>query len=173
MLVAWLFVAGPVASGGARATPRGADRARAATFLTADARAFLTGLNDYRATVGRAPVTPLPTLTAAAAWYAADLARNDSFSHSHIDSLGRNIAQRYTDFGYTGRHPLGEASVEGPQTPAEALAAFRASRPHDAILRDPRLRAVGIGTATMAADDPDPQTFWVASFGSTATPPPR
>jgi uncharacterized protein YkwD len=125
-------------------------------------------INQYRASLKLTQLKPVQELIDEAQWYAGDMARNDSFSHTHIDSLGRPIEQRFHDFGYLWQRPLAQASSTGAIGPDAAFQQFRQSVQHDAIMRDPRMRALGVGTAT--ALDTAAQTFWVASFGPSTDP---
>jgi hypothetical protein len=90
------------------------------------------------------------------------MARNDSFSHTHVDSLGRPPEDRFHQFRY--RWAVAEVSASGPTTPAWALAYWKASPGHNAILIDPSFRQVGVGIGF------NPQTpdryFWVVSLGT-------
>jgi uncharacterized protein YkwD len=125
--------------------------------------AQLLGLiNDYRRTHHAPPLIAQPRLQAAAAWYAADMARNDSFSHTHVDSLGRPPEDRFHQFRY--QWAVAEVSASGPTTPASALAHWKASPGHNAILIDPSFHEVGVGIGF------NPQTvdgyFWAVSLGT-------
>ena len=125
--------------------------------------AQLLGLiNDYRRTHHAPPLIGQPRLQAAAAWYAADMARNDSFSHTHVDSLGRPPEDRFHQFRY--RWAVAEVSASGPTSPGSALAYWKASPGHNAILIDPSFHqvGVGIGFSSLAPD----HYFWVVSLGT-------
>jgi uncharacterized protein YkwD len=119
-------------------------------------------IKDYRRAHHAPPLTGQPRLQAAAAWYAADMARNDSFSHTHVDSLGRPPEDRFRQFGY--RWAVAEVSASGPTTSTSALAYWTASPGHNAILIDPRFHQLGIGIGF------NPQTpdryFWAVSLGT-------
>ena len=135
---------------------------------TADEQRVFDLINQYRASLKLVQLQPVDELIREAQWYASDMARNDSFSHTHIDSQGRPIEQRFHDFGYLWQRPLAQASSTGALTPEEAFQQFKDSKAHDAIMRDPRMRALGVGTD--AAPDTAAQTFWVASFGPSTDP---
>jgi uncharacterized protein YkwD len=125
-------------------------------------------INQYRASLKLVQLQPVQELIEEAQWYAGDMARNDSFSHTHIDSIGRPIEQRFHDIGYLWQRPLAQASSTGAIGPDAAFQQYRQSKAHDAIMRDPRMRALGVGTAN--APDTAAQTFWVASFGPSIDP---
>jgi uncharacterized protein YkwD len=151
---------------------RGHDTSRADTPSGAqmrpeEQRAFEL-INKYRASLKLTQLQAVDELINEAQWYADDMARNDAFSHTHIDSQGRPIEQRFQDFGYLWQRPLAQASGTGAESPEEAFQQFKDSNAHDAIMRDPRMRALGVGTAT--ATDTASRTFWVASFGPSTDP---
>jgi uncharacterized protein YkwD len=138
--------------------------ATAATPAAAERpEAQLLGLiNDYRRTQHAPPLIGQPRLQAAAAWYAADMARNDSFSHTHVDSLGRPPEDRFHQFSYPWA--VAEVSASGPTTPAWALAYWKASPGHNAILIDPSFHQAGVGIG-FNRQTPD-RYFWVVSLGT-------
>jgi uncharacterized protein YkwD len=148
------------ASAGAGARALAEDAVARVVADPAAETALLTLLNRYR-TAKHLPALKLsPRLHAAAEWYAVDMAVGNSFSHTHVDSLGRQLGDRVQSFGYWWR--TAEATAEGLPTPASALARWKASPGHDAILRDPVYRDVGVG----AAADASGVRFWVATVGS-------
>lgn len=157
--VAIVALLGPASAGAAARALAADDGARVVADPAAEA-ALLALLNGYR-TAKQLPSLKLsPRLQAAAEWYAIDMAVGNSFSHTHVDSLGRQLGDRAQSFGYWWR--TAEATAEGPPTPVSALARWKASPGHDAILRDPVYRDVGVG----AAADAGGVRFWVATVGS-------
>jgi uncharacterized protein YkwD len=167
-VAAALLVLVAAGAGAAVVVPAGADPARS-TATERPAELQMLGLiNNYRKSIGSPPVQVVPQLVGAAQWYAQDMADNDSFSHTHIDTLGRDIGERYLAFGYRIPAPLAEASLQGFTSPEAAFTSFRNSPAHDRIMRDPRMHAIGIGVAT----EPGIGTFWVASFGPKVNPRP-
>jgi uncharacterized protein YkwD len=150
------FVAMLMAAVGALVlTAHGHDTSRADTPAASqesdvEQRAFEL-INQYRASLKLPQLQLVDELVDEAQWYANDMSRNDSFSHTHIDSEGRPIEQRFHDFNYLWQRPLAQASSTGAATPEEAFQQFKDSKAHDAIMRDKRMRAVGVGAA-FAAD---------------------
>jgi uncharacterized protein YkwD len=168
-LAAALLAVAAAGAGAAAVVPAGADPARnSATERPAELQ-MLGLINDYRKSIGSPQVQVVPQLVGAAQWYAQDMAANDSFSHTHIDTLGRDIGERYLAFGYRIPAPLAEASLQGFTSPEAAFTSFHNSPAHDRIMRDPRMHAIGIGVAT----EPGIGTFWVASFGPKVNPRPK
>lgn len=103
-------------------------------------------VNDYRAANGLAPLTAEPRLTAAAQWMAEDIVANPtSFNSEHIDSLGRDLGQRLTAFGYPSNTYRLENLAQGHISPEAVVAAWIASPSHNANLLDPNVTQSGFG----------------------------
>ncbi|WP_205698625.1 CAP domain-containing protein [Conexibacter sp. SYSU D00693] len=151
---------GKAKAAAAKAKPKA--KAAQAMPLTPDEARLLELVNAYRKSFGLATLTVYPTLLTEARWYAQDMAFNDAFTVTHIDSLGRTIDQRFSDFGYPILRPLGQATASGGQTPEETFEQLRVSRLHDEIMRDPRFRLAGMGVGVN--DRTDSKRFWVMSF---------
>jgi len=145
-----------------RAASPVARAAQAGLELSADEKRIIELVDAYRRSLGLSGLSVYPTLLEEARWYAADMAFNDSFSVTHIDSLGRTIDQRFWDFGYPITRPLGQSTSSGKLTPEETFEQMRTSRLHDEIMRDPRFRLVGAGIGWN--DRTDSRGFWVLSF---------
>lgn len=161
-----LCAAAPASAPGAPAPEQQRPTARAsqdpALELSAEERRLIQLVSDYRRSRGLSGLRVYPTLMTEARWYAADMAFNDAFSVTHIDSLGRTIDQRFWDFGYPIARPLGQATASGGTTAEETFEQLRTSRLHDEIMRDPRFRLVGAGFDTNPRTDS--KAFWVVSF---------
>lgn len=151
-----------VADGSRDPAPPAARASQASTDLSQNERELIQLVSDYRQRLGLSSLRVYPTLMDEARWYAVDMARNDNFTVTHIDSLGRTIDQRFWDFGYPIVRPLGQATASGGRSPAETFEQLRGSRLHDEIMRDPRFRLVGSGHASNP--DTDSREFWVISF---------
>ena len=111
-------------------------------------------INAYRAVNGLPALTVSPVLARSAHWMANDLVSNDYFAHEP-DSLGRSFVTRSHDCGVAGY--FGENIAFGGSNPAQTLAQWEASPPHNAALLSARFAQVGI-----AVDG----YMWVADFGS-------
>lgn len=162
LAVAGALLAVPAAAPAAPETTRTSARASQAVTLSAEEQTIIRLVDSYRRSLGLSGLRVYPTLLTEARWYAADMAFNDSFSVTHIDSLGRTIDQRFWDFGYPITRPLGQSTSSGKLTPEETFEQMRTSRLHDEIMRDPRFRLVGAGYGFNP--DTDSQAFWVLSF---------
>ncbi|HYF28453.1 MAG TPA: CAP domain-containing protein, partial [Baekduia sp.] len=136
--------------------------------LSAEESRLIQLVSQYRQSRGLSPVVPYPNLMSEARWYAVDMARNDAFSVTHVDSLGRTIDQRFWDFGYPFPMALGQATSSGGITPEETFEQLRTSPMHDAIMRDNRFRLAGAGYARNEATDS--KHFWVISFAKYRIP---
>jgi len=55
---------------------------------------LLTLINQYRGSLGRAPLTMDQSTTRAAAWFSRDMATKNYFPPNHVDSNGRGIPER-------------------------------------------------------------------------------
>lgn len=147
----------------ARPAPKAKAKAAQSSVTLSPQEARLIELIDaYRRSKGLKGVRVYPVLLNEARWYAADMAFNDSFSVTHIDSLGRTIDQRFWDFGYSIVRPLGQSTSSGKLTADETFEQMRNSRLHDEIIRDPRFELVGAGYGFNP--NTDSKAFWVLSF---------
>jgi Cysteine-rich secretory protein family len=111
-------------------------------------------INAYRGVNGLPALTVSPVLARSAHWMANDLVSNDYFAHEP-DSLGRSFVTRSHDCGVAGY--FGENIAFGGSNPAQTLAQWEASPPHNAALLSPNFAQIGI-----AVDG----YMWVADFGS-------
>lgn len=139
--------------------------------LTADQAQFVALLNDYRKHHGAGVVVVDASLQSAAVFRAADMANREYFSHT---TPGRGSEREVMiQHGYDVNASTAAVILYGEPSSAEALAAWQRSPPHNAVLLDPRYRAVGIGGPA------DPQwsfandvfQAWAGCFGSAVTTP--
>jgi Cysteine-rich secretory protein family len=125
----------------------------------------LVGLiNGYRAANNLPPLGVSSVLTRSAHWMANDLVSHGYFAHEP-DSLGRSFVTRSHDCGVSGY--FGENLAAGDSTPAQTLAQWEGSAPHNAALLSSRFTSIGV-----AVDG----AMWVADFGSAqndSAPPPN
>ena len=156
------LAAGPAVAQAAPDTTRAKARTSQALVLSPEEQRLIELVDGYRRRLGLSGLRVYPTLLTEARWYAADMAFNDAFSVTHIDSLGRTIDQRFWDFGYPIVRPLGQSTSSGKLTADETFEQMRVSRLHDEIMRDPRFRLVGAGYGYN--ENTDSKAFWVLSF---------
>jgi uncharacterized protein YkwD len=130
-------------------------------LLSEDEAALLALINDYRSEHGLSELEVSPTLSAAARWMSEDMAEHGCLSH--IDSLGRNPAERVAAFGYTQASWWGEVIGVGESTPEAAFEAWRNSPGHNTVMLTDAFAVAGVGKAY------DPQSlygwFWTVDFG--------
>ena len=132
--------------------------------LDAQEKALCRAINAFRAEHGKPPLKVSVALTRAAEWMSHDMANHDSFDH--VDSHGRDFDERIEAFGY---HPPTKAEniAAGHSSAAGALAQWKASPPHRAILLKSQLKVVGVGRARNL--DSTFGWYWTADFGGTVT----
>jgi cell division septation protein DedD len=139
-----------------------------ASALDSEEQAFLSLINQYRASNGLAPLTLNNTLNNVARWMAEDMAAKNYFSHT--DSLGRDPFVRMGDFGYTYNTWKGENLAAGV---ADALGAFelwKGSPSHNANMLNPHFKVIGIARAYGASSSFG--WYWATEFGGQDDPPP-
>jgi uncharacterized protein YkwD len=101
------------------------------------------------------------TLAAASRLHAADMARNNYFSHSGRD--GSNPAQRVARAGYSYR-ATGENIAAGQMKPEDAVAGWIKSPPHCANLMNPVFTEMGVAFAVEAKSEMG--VYWAQAFGT-------
>jgi len=132
--------------------------------LDAQEKALCRAINTFRAEHGKAPLKVSVALVRAAEWMSHDMADHDNFDH--VDSRGRDFDTRMVAFGY---HPPTKAEniAAGNSSAAAALAQWKASPPHRAILLKTQLKVMGVGRARNVNSEFD--WYWTADFGGTVT----
>ena len=132
--------------------------------LDTQEKALCRAINAFRAQHGKPPLKVSVALTRAAEWMSHDMADHDSFDH--VDSHGRDFEARFEAFGY---HPETKAEniAAGDSSAAAALAQWKASPPHRAILLKSKLKVMGVGRARNV--DSTFGWYWTADFGGTVT----
>ena len=127
--------------------------------------AVLAGVNAFRASNGKPPLTLDARLTNAATLHSEDmLARNEM---THLGSDGRRLGQRATRAGYVWRH-VRENIFAGRSHPREAVVAWIDSPPHAANILADDVTQIGVGYAAgpgMTADNM-PRQFWTLLLAS-------
>jgi uncharacterized protein YkwD len=122
--------------------------------------AVLERINRYRTSLGLEPVTPVPLLNAVAFAHSLDMGRRGYFGH--IDPEGRSPFDRMARAGYDVDNE-GENLAAGRPNAAGAFAQWRRSASHDAAMRDPTYRAIGIGRVVVPGSRFG--TYWTVVFG--------
>ena len=126
-------------------------------------------VSGHRRNHGLGPVEPDSRLSAVAQRVALEMARADDVRVA--SGLGP-VGQRVAGAGYRTRI-VDENVSAGYRTLAEAFSGWRASRPHDAVMRLPG--ATRLGIATVTRPDSRFRVYWalVMAGPDEATPPGR
>jgi uncharacterized protein YkwD len=117
-------------------------------------------VNAHRAQLGLVPLVVSPTLTAAAAWKARDMAAYGYLDHDDPAPDARTAGERLAACGYPAAS-WGENIATGYASAQAVVDAWLASPEHRANIERPDYRATGVG----AAGTP---TYWAQSFGAVA-----
>lgn len=153
-----IAVATPAAASGGGGTPV-PGQAKDCTVSAADAAmdATETGLanqiNAYRASKGLPALRVDATLAKPAAWASIDSAKRGFSPPNHVDTLGRDIPTRVRDCGHPNFGWVTEINYYGYGTggsAAAALAWWKQSPGHNALLLDPKVKVFGIAKASGA-----------------------
>lgn len=125
-------------------------------------RALCKLINRFRAQGGAPPLRASLTLTKAARWHSADMARHDRFDH--VDSRGREFDARIRSFGYTGR-TMGENLAAGAEDAPTMFEVLKNSPLHRRNMLRAKLRVIGVGRAYGA--ETTFEWYWSTTFGGT------
>lgn len=139
--------------------------------LDAEETAFLSIINDYRASYGLSSLSLSPTLTLASELHSQDMADQDYFSHYSLD--GRSPLDRVNDAGYNYATTVGENIAAGYVTAASVFEGWRNSSSHNSTMLYPSFTAIGIGRAYNASSYYG--WYWTTDFGGyddSGEPPP-
>ncbi len=141
-------------------TPKSAD----AALWTPDRNecAFLKLVNDYRRANGVRPVVLSRSLSAAADFHSAYMARTDDVDHTL--SGGASWSQNIRNFGYPSSLGVGENVLAGRQSSSGALGLWKTSPPHRANMLDPNWKSIGIGRVYDKSGKYD--FYWTTTFGT-------
>lgn len=124
-------------------------------------RQMLASINDLRTSAGVPPLRMCARLAVSAERHAREMATTGVFSHAGTD--GSQYWDRITSAGYRIR-TAGENIAAGQLTLRDAMAAWRGSAAHYAVLTNPSFRHVGLGVAV--ASTGDFPVYWVQDFAS-------
>jgi len=125
-------------------------------------------VNSYRAQNGLPALRVVSTLQRPASWASVDSALRGFSPANHVDTLGRNIPARVQQCtGYTGF--ITEISYWGYgggyyPTAEAALAWWKQSPGHNALLLDSRATTFGVGRAYMGHNAE--RQHWTVNFGN-------
>lgn len=128
--------------------------------LDVEEQAFVGLIDAYRQQNGIA--TPLQVsiaLTNAAKWHSGDMVQFGYFDH--YDHFGRDPFTRMQAFGYGYATAMAENIAAGNSTAAATFDQWRNSPLHDANMRDPAYRVIGIGRVAGGTYG----HYWTLTFG--------
>jgi uncharacterized protein YkwD len=108
--------------------------------------AFLTLLNNHRATNGLPALSFHPDVTRAAAWFSRDMASKNYTSANHVDSNGRDIPTRLSWCGVTWG-AWAENIFWGDGTAAGAFDWWKNSPTHNTNMLSPNVFTAGVARA--------------------------
>jgi uncharacterized protein YkwD len=143
--------------------------------LDAEERGFLQKINDYRASLGVAPLQVSVALTNASDFHAQDMAMQNYFSHDSIDGTSWSARiKRYYSYNTYYAENIAAGNAGGDAT----FTQWKNSAGHDANMKSANYRVIGIARAYNAAATY--RWYWVTDFGgyvdevmtTDTTPPP-
>jgi uncharacterized protein YkwD len=123
-------------------------------------------VNLERRRAGLAPLKRVDSLTAAARWFARDMASDDYVHHDTHDRRGNGLVRRCRwrerlSSYYPGSSSLAENLAGGPETPEEAVEGWMRSPGHRANILRRSLRETGTGYWAGGSAG----SYWVQDFG--------
>lgn len=117
--------------------------------------------NAHRATLGLGALAPSASLTDAAQWKAAHMARYGYMTHDDpAPPVGRTWDQRIRDCGYSSG--AGENIAYGYRTPEDVFQGWLDSAGHRRNIENPTYKVIGVGAATGGSGTP----YWAQIFGT-------
>jgi uncharacterized protein YkwD len=143
--------------------------------LDAEERVFLQKINDYRASLGVAPLQVSVALTNASDYHAVDMATQNYFSHDSKDGTSWSTRiKRYYNYNTYFAENIAAGNAGGDAT----FTQWKNSAGHDANMKSANYRVIGIARAYNAAATY--RWYWVTDFGgyvdevmtTDGTPPP-
>jgi uncharacterized protein YkwD len=129
--------------------------------LDSEERAFLTLINNHRASAGAPPLQVSVTLTRAADLHSVDMANRNYFSHTSQD--GKSPFTRMTEAGYNFSTGKAENIAAGNETAARTFDQWKNSAGHNHNMLDPSYRVIGIGRAFNSGSQF--KWYWTNTFG--------
>lgn len=133
----------------------------------ADTTGFLSLINNYRSQNGLGTLSEDQNLTNAACWFASDMGAKNYFPGDHVDSLGRSMSQRLSDFGINGSRAENIYYTTAGSSANNAFNDWKESSGHNENMLNGTYTRIGIGRANFSG-----KWYWVTDFanGSATTP---
>lgn len=129
--------------------------------VAADTTGFLSLINSYRQQNGAGTLVEDQSLTNAACWFAADMGAKNYFPSDHVDSLGRGMSQRLTDFGISGSRAENIFYTTQGSGASFAFDAWKNSSGHNTNMLNSIYTRIGIGRASYNG-----KWYWVTDFAN-------
>lgn len=129
---------------------------------------FLQQLNVYRAANNAPAVEQSGSLRVAATWMSLDQAKRNTMPPDHVDTLGRSIATRFADCGYTGFQGTFAfweniccGGTNNVDTADEVFNVWKNSPQHNEAMLRPNVKFVGVARECTAA-----KCYWTLTLGT-------
>jgi hypothetical protein len=117
--------------------------------------------NAHRTSLGLGSLAPSKSLTAAATWKAAHMARYEYMAHDDpAPPIDRTWDQRIRDCGYSSG--AGENIAYGYGTPQAVFEGWLNSAGHRRNIENPTYKVIGVGAAVPSSGTP----YWAQIFGT-------
>ncbi len=129
--------------------------------VLADSTGFLSLINSYRAQNGVGALVEDQNLTNAACWFADDMGAKNYFPSDHVDSQGRSMSQRLTDFGVSGSRAENIFYTTQGSSANYAFDAWENSSGHNTNMLSGTYTRIGIGRANYSG-----RWYWVTDFAN-------
>jgi uncharacterized protein YkwD len=135
-----------------------------AALWTPDANecAFLSAINLYRKSNGLPAVSLSRSLSMAADYHSAYMAKTDDVDHTL--SGGASWSANILNFGYPAGYGMGENVLAGRSSAGGALNLWKTSPPHNANMLNASWKAIGIGRAVNS--NGYYKYYWTTTFGT-------
>ncbi|HEY5949767.1 MAG TPA: CAP domain-containing protein [Kofleriaceae bacterium] len=128
--------------------------------LDAEERVFLQKINDYRVSLGVAPLQVSVALTNASDYHAVDMATQNYFAHDSIDGTTWSARiKRYYNYNTYMAENIAAGNAGGDAT----FTQWKNSAGHDANMKNASYRVIGIARAYNASATY--RWYWVTDFG--------
>jgi uncharacterized protein YkwD len=128
--------------------------------LDAEERVFLQAINNYRASLGVAPLQVSVALTHASEYHATDMATKNYFAHDSQDGTSwSDRIRRYYNYNTYMAENIAAGNAGGDAT----FTQWKNSPGHDANMKNASYRVIGIARAYDAAATY--HWYWVTDFG--------
>lgn len=124
--------------------------------------AFLSAINLYRRSHGVPAVSLSRSLSMAADYHSAYMARTDDVDHTLAG--GMSWSTNILDFGYPEGYGMGENVLAGRTSAGGALTLWRSSPPHNANMLNRSWKAIGIGREVNL--NGRYKYYWTTTFGT-------